>query len=478
MYGLTNTHDVMLDKGPKGVKMFMSDYAAGDYMFKKKLTKPGKYVFVCELHQGMGDDHQRQALIALRLLTQRQLRQHGHAQLGLRLRLGRRRLGLRRQRLRAAAGREGLPRARARERPALRATRTSRRRTWDARRYFFAPRLGMRGIFRLTLFKDVFDRLGRGRRRRRRWATRTRSTARRRASTSDPQWRGARRLGGRARAALRRGRADARRDRRRPTTRPRPAAAGVRGRSSASSDTYAQDAAWASTSASRARRVPTRSSAARARRAPAASRCGACMVGCRARREEHAGQELPVVRRAARRADRCRSATVVDVRPLGAADGSDGYVVTTSAPARGCAAARRDAHRARRRRRGRRAGHQQAARAAASSAARCRASPTALGELVRTNSESILAVTAPDDARDFTQRGRDHAPASTPTPTRTSRPSPTATAATRCRRCYTLLVGDGTRVTRPLQLARRASRATRVRFAARRSTRAAGRGAR
>ena len=54
MSGLTNTHDVMLDKGPKGVKMFMSDYAAGDYVFKKKLAKPGKYVFVCELHQGMG----------------------------------------------------------------------------------------------------------------------------------------------------------------------------------------------------------------------------------------------------------------------------------------------------------------------------------------------------------------------------------------------------------------------------------------
>src|SRR6186997_833778 len=29
------------------------------------------------------------------------------------------------------------------------------RSTWDLRRYFFAPRLGMRGIFRLTIFKDV-----------------------------------------------------------------------------------------------------------------------------------------------------------------------------------------------------------------------------------------------------------------------------------------------------------------------------------
>ena len=29
------------------------------------------------------------------------------------------------------------------------------RSTWDLRRYFWAPRLGMRGIFRLTLFRDV-----------------------------------------------------------------------------------------------------------------------------------------------------------------------------------------------------------------------------------------------------------------------------------------------------------------------------------
>jgi plastocyanin len=51
--GLTNTHDVMLAKHPKGVAPFMSDYAAGDYTFKRKLTKPGTYTFLCELHQGM-----------------------------------------------------------------------------------------------------------------------------------------------------------------------------------------------------------------------------------------------------------------------------------------------------------------------------------------------------------------------------------------------------------------------------------------
>ena len=50
---LTDTHDVMLVKHPKGVKPFMSEYAAGDYTFKRMLTKPGTYTFKCDLHQGM-----------------------------------------------------------------------------------------------------------------------------------------------------------------------------------------------------------------------------------------------------------------------------------------------------------------------------------------------------------------------------------------------------------------------------------------
>jgi plastocyanin len=51
--GLTDTHDVMLDKHPKGVKRFMSDYAAGGYTFKHKLVTPGTYTFLCDIHQGM-----------------------------------------------------------------------------------------------------------------------------------------------------------------------------------------------------------------------------------------------------------------------------------------------------------------------------------------------------------------------------------------------------------------------------------------
>src|ERR671922_10990 len=36
------------------------------------------------------------------------------------------------------------------------------RSAWNLRRYFWAPRLGLRGIFRLTLFKDVFIASGNG----------------------------------------------------------------------------------------------------------------------------------------------------------------------------------------------------------------------------------------------------------------------------------------------------------------------------
>jgi plastocyanin len=51
--GLTNTHDVMLKSGPKGVPHFMSAYAAGGYSFKRALKKPGTYKFLCDLHEGM-----------------------------------------------------------------------------------------------------------------------------------------------------------------------------------------------------------------------------------------------------------------------------------------------------------------------------------------------------------------------------------------------------------------------------------------
>jgi cholesterol oxidase len=176
------------------------------------------------------------------------------------------------------------------------------------------------------------------------------------------------------------------------------------------------------------------------------TRCGACMVGCRVGAkntllknylwfaEKHGAQILP-------------EHQAVDVVPLGAADGSEGYCVTTQRPgawlfngrrtftARGVVFA---------------AGALGTNRLLAS----CKhggslpALSDRLGELVRTNSESILTVRLPEDRRtwndvaiscsvhvdhdthiEFVTYGR-HADSMS--------------------FVYTMLVGRGTRVTRPL----------------------------
>ena len=179
------------------------------------------------------------------------------------------------------------------------------RSTWDVRRYFWAPRLGMRGIFRLSTFKDVGDRQRlRGRRR----LARLREHALPRAPQvlRGPAVGRPRRLGDRARAALRRGRADARRGRlRRGRPRRRPAAR-VRARDRRRGHVR-QDA----------RRRAARRRAGGADPGPVLRRrrprphglpaLRALHDRLPARRQEHAGEELPVARRARRRARCTRS---------------------------------------------------------------------------------------------------------------------------------------------------------------------------
>ena len=46
-----DTHDVLLDKGPKGVKKFQSETAGSFYSYKRKLTTPGVYKIICTLHE-------------------------------------------------------------------------------------------------------------------------------------------------------------------------------------------------------------------------------------------------------------------------------------------------------------------------------------------------------------------------------------------------------------------------------------------
>jgi len=51
----TQTHNVKLTKGPKGIKP--KDFSSGSYAvgatFKKKFEKPGKYAFVCTYHKNV-----------------------------------------------------------------------------------------------------------------------------------------------------------------------------------------------------------------------------------------------------------------------------------------------------------------------------------------------------------------------------------------------------------------------------------------
>jgi cholesterol oxidase len=182
----------------------------------------------------------------------------------------------------------------------------------------------------------------------------------------------------------------------------------------------------------------------------ACMRCGRCMVGC-----PH-GSKNTLVKNylylAEKRGARVSpERTVIDVRPLGAGDGSDGYEVESI---RSGAWIRRERR-------------VQRARAVVVSAGplgtntllqRCRLggslprlSPR-LGELVRTNSEAILAVTVPEDyPDDLTRRvaitSSIYPDASTHIETVTYGHDGDSMS-----RLNTLLTGDGTRVTRPLKL--------------------------
>ena len=125
------------------------------------------------------------------------------------------------------------------------------------------------------------------------------------------------------------------------------------------------------------------------------TRCGACMVGCRV------GAKNTLLKNYLWFAEK-KGATVlaehgvVDVRPLGASDGSDGYVVTTERPG---------AWFFRRRRTFTARGVVFAGGALGTGELLATLKhggslpniSDRLGELVRTNSESILAVTLPDD---------------------------------------------------------------------------------
>jgi cholesterol oxidase len=178
--------------------------------------------------------------------------------------------------------------------------------------------------------------------------------------------------------------------------------------------------------------------------------CGRCMVGC-----PH-GSKNTLVKNYLYLAER-RGAhvmperTVVDIRPLGSGSGEQGYEVES---VRSGAWLRKDRriHRAR--------GVVVAAGPLGTNKLlqRCRLNgslakiSTRLGELVRTNSESILTVTVPEDYPDDLIKRVAITSSIYPDPNTHIETVTYGDDGDSMHRLYTLLVGDGTRLTRPLKL--------------------------
>ena len=178
-------------------------------------------------------------------------------------------------------------------------------------------------------------------------------------------------------------------------------------------------------------------------------RCGRCMVGC----PYNAKNTLPknylwLAERAG--AEIVPEREVVDVRPIGAPDGSEGYEVTMQRPG---AWLRKDRRTVRAR------GVVIAGGALGTNKllARCKHSGSLprvserLGRCVRTNSEAILAVTLPKDHTDLIKRVAITS-SIYPDPDTHIETVTYGDAGDSMSLLYTLMVGDGTRVTRPLKL--------------------------
>ena len=322
------------------------------------------------------------------------------------------------------------------------------RSTWDVRRYFWAPRLGMRGIFRLTIFKDVTIASGAGVGGGSLGYANTLYRARRRFY-EDPQWAGladwesvlaphydeAERMLG----VIAYDEDDHADDLLREYARE----IGVE-------DTYAKTRVGVFLG-DRGRTVPDPYFGGEGPDRTGCLRCGRCMVGC-----PH-GAKNTLVKNYLWLAERAGAEVVpermvVDVRPLGAPDGSEGYEVVTERPG-AWLRRRRQTFTAR--------GVVLAAGALGTNRLLAGASlprlSTRVGELVRTNSEAIVAVTLPPGAPDITRRvaitGSIYPDADTHIETVVYGEAGDSMSA-----LYTVLVGDGTRVTRPLKLLRAAAR--------------------
>jgi cholesterol oxidase len=321
------------------------------------------------------------------------------------------------------------------------------RSTWDIRRYFFAPRLGCRGILRLTVFKDVFVGSGAGVGGGSLGYANTLYRAPRRFY-DDPQWArlsedwGAELAPHYDTAERMLGVTDVTGDD------PADRLLNEFARELGVEDSYAKTrvGVYFGTPGETVE-DPFFGGEGPARTGCIA--CGRCMVGC-----PHGAKNtlvknylhLAEARGARIHPDR----TVVDIRPLGDGTGADGYAVVTE---RTGAWLRKD-------RRTLTAGGVVVAAGALGTnqlLQRCRLRgglpriSARLGELVRTNSESVLSVTLPRGAADISRRvaitSSIYPDADTHIETVVY-----GKAGGSMSWLNTLMVGEGTRVTRPLQL--------------------------
>jgi cholesterol oxidase len=177
-------------------------------------------------------------------------------------------------------------------------------------------------------------------------------------------------------------------------------------------------------------------------------RCAACMIGCRY------GAKNTLVKNYLWFAEQLGAEVMPErqvtlIRPIGTADGSEGYEVVTEHPG---------AWLRKRRRTLRAAGVVVAAGPLGTNAllANCKHRRTLprlsdrLGHVVRTNTESIQAVTAPDDSRDFSKAVAISSSIYADPDTHIEVVS-YGRNGDAMSRLFTTMTGDGTRLTRPLK---------------------------
>jgi cholesterol oxidase len=320
------------------------------------------------------------------------------------------------------------------------------RSTWDLRRYFWAPKLGMKGIFRLTIFRDVAIASGSGVGGGSLGYANTLYRAPERFY-DDPQWAGLN-------------------DWRSELAPHYDTAERMLGVVTVDADDPADlllrefgaeigaDKTYAKTRVgvyfgTPGETVPDPFFGGAGPARTGCIACGRCMVGC----PHNAKNTLPknylwLAERAGATIEPER--TVVDIRPLGAPDGSDGYAVTSE---RTGAWLRRD------RRVHTTGGVVVAAGALGTNRLLARAKlggslpriSDRLGEIVRTNSEAIVAVTLPPGAPDMTKRVAISSSVY-PDPDTHIETVTYGDAGDSMSALYTLLVGDGTRLSRPVKL--------------------------